>query len=257
MSKICINENCPVELEPIEHVYFHKETGKAYTSVTQVISSIENEFDSENVAEAISHQPEDKKNSAYSGMSSDQILDYWQKLNDDANEYGTKIHETIENYLLNNKWYFPKDELEEKVIPAYDNLDIDEGMFLYPERVLFSQDYELAGTADFLADIDDEFFDIGDYKSNRRFNYYSPFGDTLKKPFEHLQDCHYSIYSLQLSTYALMYELETGKKCRRIWIGYWDRNTEEIYYIPIMYMRTEAYKLLEHHKFMNQLRGDI
>lgn len=589
MAKVCVDNNCPVDLEPIEHVYYHKETKQTYTSVTQVIGTIENEFESEEVAKAISQQTEDSKNPAYSGMTQDQILDYWQKINDDANEYGTKIHETIENYLLKNKWYFPKDELEEKVINAYDNFDINEGIFLYPERILFSQEYELAGTADFLADIDDEFFELGDWKglpldtpiftnngwktmgtldkkdkvydkdgnlvkinhisevknkpcykitfdnneeivsdyehrwlisfvreikpkdfvmtteeiyeylnglenrwsykipkikiaeplnnkkvelpidpyvlgiwlgdghkgdgkvtsmypeiwneienrgyeigddvsqgssgkaqtrtitglrrllkennilnnkhipdiyylgsydqrlsllrglmdsdghynksrkrfvmsttnkiqaeyflsllsslgikgtfidyeknaggkriscydvcfstkdlnpflclnkntiiygkqnnrdfknivsvekvestptkcievnsptstflygktfsvthnTNKRFNYFSPFGDTLKKPFDHLQDCHYSIYSLQLSTYALMYELETGKKCRRIWIGYWDRHTEEIYYIPVIYMRNEANKLLEHHRFINQLGGNI
>ena len=42
----------PVYLEPIEHVYIHRETGIKYTSVTKVLSSVEPHFDSEAIAEA-------------------------------------------------------------------------------------------------------------------------------------------------------------------------------------------------------------
>lgn len=245
----------PVYLEPIEHVYIHRETGKRYGSVTQMLGSIEHEFETELVAERISMQRDDdpKKNPDYHGMTVEQILDYWQYLNDSANEYGTYVHETVETYLLKQKWWYPTDELQKAVIKAYNELEVDEGKCVYPERIMFSEKYSLAGTADLKIDIDDEWFDIGDWKTNKRFEFYSPFGQTLKKPFDHLQQCHHSTYSLQLSVYAKMCEEETGMKCRQIWIGYWSRETEKFTRIPITYLKNEATQLLELHKYNKEI----
>ncbi len=153
-----------VELEPIEHVYIHRDTGIKYTSVTKVISSIEKHFDSEGVAMAIANQADEVRNPKYIGMNKHQILLEWKRINDEANIYGTKIHNTIENYLLKDKWYKPVDELEAKVIKAYNEVNIDEGVEIYPERIMFSEEYELAGMSDLIIKIDNEFFDVGDYK---------------------------------------------------------------------------------------------
>jgi hypothetical protein len=251
----------PVYLEPIEHVYIHKETGKRYGSVTQMLGSIEHEFETELVAERISKQSDKnpKKNPDYVGLSYEEIIDYWQMLNDTANEYGTFVHEAVEKYLLANKWYFPKKDtedglLESKVIKAYKKLEVDEGVCMYPERIMFSEKYSLAGTADLKIDIDDKFFDIGDWKTNKKFEYFNPFGSQcLKKPLDHLQQCHHNVYSLQLSVYALMCEEETGMKCRQIWIGYWSRETEEFTRIPITYLKNEATTLLKLHKYNKEI----
>jgi hypothetical protein len=247
------SETSKVYLEPIEHVYIHRETGQKFTSVTKVISSIEEHFDSEGVAMAIVRQSDDRKQEKYIGMSQKEILIEWQRINDEANVYGTRVHELIETYLFKNKFFFPTDPFEIAVIKAYNELNVDEGREIYPERIMFTQEYELAGTADLMIDIDDTYFDIGDWKTNKEFNYHSKYGKTLLKPFDHLQDCQYSVYSLQLSVYALMYEMETGKKCRKIWVGYWNKETLKLSYIPIMYLKTEAQKLLDLHKYKVKL----
>lgn len=247
-----IQENL-VYLEPIEHVYIHRVTGKVFTSVTKVLGSIEPHFEGDRIAENIAKQSDanPKKNPAYIGMNKEQILDYWQQLNDSANEYGTYVHEIVEEYLLSNKMLLTDDPFKIKVIKAYNDLKVDEGIEIYPERVMFSEEYELAGTADLKIDINEEFFDIGDWKTNKEFNFFDNFGfKTLLKPFDHMQSCQYSIYSMQLSIYALMCEMETGMKCRQIWIGYWNKETETFSKIPVMYLKSEAKKLLEHHKYM-------
>lgn len=243
----------PVYLEPIEHVYIHRESGVKYSSVTKAIASIEPHFDAEGVSLAIVRQSDKVKQERYIGMSQIQILDFWQMLNDEANTYGTYVHDTIEKYLKANKWWFPDDELAKKVIAGFENLKIDEGVCMYPERIMFAEQYKLAGTSDLIIDIDPVYFDVGDWKTNRIFNFWNPYGnETLLKPFEHLQNCQWSIYTLQLSTYAYMYELETGKKCRHIWIGYWDKILETFTKIPVMYLKHEAKKLLELHKYNTQ-----
>ena len=245
----------PVYLEPIEHKYIHRVTGKKYKSVTTTLSSIEPHFDSEAVSLAISMQQDDKKQERYIGLTQQEILDFWQKLNDDANIYGTKVHDIVERYLLANKWYFPEEneegEFEQKVIDGYNALEIEEGQAVWPERILFSEEHELAGMSDLIIDIDEIYFDVLDHKTNRVFNFYNPFGyETLYKPFDHMQSCQWSIYTLQLSVYAYMYELEFPKrKCRQIVVLYWDKEKMTFEKIHIMYMKHEAKKLIELHYY--------
>ena len=245
----------PVFLEPIEHKYHHRETGKIYKSVTTTLSSIEPHFDSEAVSLAITRQPDNAKQERYIGLSQQEILDFWQLLNDEANVYGTKVHDIVERYLLANKWYFPNEdeegEFEQKVIEGYENLKIDEGIAVWPERILFSEEYELAGMSDLIIDIDEKFFDVWDWKTNREFNFFDQFGyKTLFKPFDHLQSCQWSVYSLQLSVYAYLYEMEfPGRKCRQICIGYWDKEKKSFEKIQIMYLKHEARKLIEMHHY--------
>jgi hypothetical protein len=245
----------PVYLEPIEHVYIHRDTGVKYNSVTKAIARIEPHFDSEAVSLAIVNQLDNVKQERYIGMTQTQILDYWQMLNDEANVYGTKVHDIVERYLKANKWWFPEDEFSKKVIEGYNNLNIDEGIGMQPERIMFSEEFQLAGMSDLIVDINQTFFDVGDWKTNRVFNFYNPYGyETLHKPFDHLQNCQWSIYTIQLSVYAYMYEMETGKKCRQIWVGYWDKTIETFQKIQIMYLKHEARKLLELHKYNTQYK---
>lgn len=158
----------PVFLEPIEHKYHHRETGKIYKSVTTTLTSIEPHFDSESVSMAIVKQSDNVKQERYIGLNQQQILDYWQMLNDEANIYGSKVHDIVERYLLANKWYFPDDSeeglFEQKVIEGYENLKVDEGIAMWPERILFAEQYELAGMSDLIIDIDETYFDVWDWK---------------------------------------------------------------------------------------------
>jgi hypothetical protein len=107
-----------VYLEPIEHVYIHKDTGQKYKSVTTVLSMLEPKFESEKIAEAIEKQDEFRKKERYKGMTKQEILDDWKRENEEANEYGTEIHEILERYLLANRIYPPKSEYERKIITA-------------------------------------------------------------------------------------------------------------------------------------------
>lgn len=242
-----------IYLEPIEHKYHHKETGKIYKSVTTALSLIEPHFDSEGVSLAITRQPDNVKQERYIGLNQQQILDYWQMLNDEANVYGSKVHDIVERYLLAEKWYYPDNseegQFEQKVIDAYESLNLDGDVF-YPERILFSEQYELAGMSDLIIDHENNFFSVVDWKTNRDFGYWNYYGyETLKPPFDHYQACQYSIYTLQLSVYAYMYELETGKKCRNITIGYWDKEKMTFTKIPVMYVKHDAKKIIEMHHY--------
>ncbi len=75
-----------VWLEPEEHVYIHKDTEVKYKSVTTVLSMLEEHFDTEAVARAISLQLDENKKPEYIGMSKQEILDEWERINREANE---------------------------------------------------------------------------------------------------------------------------------------------------------------------------
>lgn len=243
-----INKPNKILFDPGPHTYTNIKTKKLYKSVTTVIGEYEEEFDEQGISLAISLQPENRRKEIYKGLVQDQILSLWKEENRIANEYGKKIHDLLEVYLLNKRMYFPKDDWEREVLDAYDELQIDLGDRYYCEKILHSDEYEVAGMTDHLVDLDNNFFDVNDYKSNKKINFYSPYQNRLKYPLEFLDDCQYNVYALQLSTYAYFYEQETGKKCRSLKLLYYDRDAKKFitYYAP--YMKLEVISMLEHYK---------
>jgi hypothetical protein len=50
-----------------------------------------------------------------------------------------------------------------------------------------------------------------------------------------------------------MYEMETGKKCRQLWVAHFNKVTLKFEKIPIMYLKNEAKKLLKLHEYNTKL----
>jgi hypothetical protein len=233
-----------VFLEPIAHVYIHKLTKEKFKSVTTVLSMLEPEFDSEQVALAIANQDPSKKKEKYQNMSQQEILAEWKRINDEANAYGTEIHEIMEKYLLANKIYIPKDDWERELIGKFQDMDPMVNGVIYPETILFSEKHKLAGTADIIEDCG-EYFNVWDWKTNKKFNYISEFDHWLNAPVSHLSDCQYNVYALQLSIYAYMFQMETKKKVGRLGIFYYSKE-EGFKLIPLPYLGLEAKAVLDY-----------
>ena len=234
--------NSVVYLEPVEHKYYHKVTGESFKSVTTVLGMLEPEFNSEQIALAISMQDPSKKKEQYQNMSQEEILAEWKRINDEANEYGTEIHEIMERYLLANKIYIPKSDYERNLISKFQEIDPMTKGIIYPETILFSEKHKLAGTADIIEDCGD-YFNVWDWKTNKKFKFISEYDHWLNPPVSHLSDCQYNIYALQLSIYSYMFQMETKKKVGRLGIFYYDKE-EGFKLIPLPYMGLEAAKVL-------------
>jgi len=234
-----------IYLEPIEHKYYHKVTGETFKSVTTVLSMLEPEFNKEEIALAISMQDPSKKKEQYQNMSQEEILAEWKRINDEANEYGTEVHEIMERYLLADKIYIPKNEYERETILKFQEIDPMTTGVIYPETILFSEKHKLAGTADII-EMCDDYFNVWDYKTNKKLRFISEYNHWLKKPVSHLSDCQYSIYSLQLSIYAYMLQLETKKKVGRLGLFYLNPETNKFELIPVIYLGLEAKAVLDY-----------
>lgn len=233
-----------IYLEPVEHKYYHKVTGESFKSVTTVLGMLEPEFNSEQIALAISMQDPSKKKEQYQNMSQEEILAEWKRINDEANEYGTEVHEIMERYLLANKIYIPKNDYERDLISKFQGIDPMTNGTIYPETILFSEKHKLAGTADIIEDCGD-YFNVWDWKTNKKFRFISEYDHWLNPPVSHLSDCQYNVYALQLSIYAYMFQMETKKKVGRLGIFYYNKE-EGFKLVPLPYMGLEAKAVLDY-----------
>lgn len=89
---------------------------------------------------------------------------------------------------------------------------------VYSEQLVWIDEYKVAGTADLIIEHNDYEFSVGDFKTNKSIDFFNKFGQHLLNPISHLSDCNYNIYSLQLSLYAYLFSLKSGKKCRKLFL---------------------------------------
>jgi hypothetical protein len=95
-------------------------------------------------------------------------------------------------------------------------------------------------------------FTIGDFKTNKKFRFSSPFGERMLEPVDHLHNCEFNVYALQLSMYAYMYEKQTGKKCRKCVIFYLKDDAFRAYHVN--YLKADIEALFNYYK-INTING--
>ena len=120
-----------------------------------------------------------------------------------ASRRGTKVHNICEKYLLNEmtdmKLQMMMPDLKETFFSLKNVLDENIGKVYCLEQALYSDELEVAGRVDCIADWDNELAII-DFKTSRR----------LKDESKILN------YFMQATAYALMFEERTGKTINRI-----------------------------------------
>lgn len=189
----------------------------------------------------------------------DQILIYatkhaieldWKKKNEEACEKGTEFHnfkeaESIANgktmFEVRDEFGVTSGEVNLDVIPFHMGLDLDNlAEAFYPELRLYMLDHGISGTSDCVYVLPNRWVIIEDYKTNKELKFENRY-QKMKFPLEHLDDCNWNHYRLQLSLY--MYMLE-----RR---GYIPKSLAIIYKeerLEFDYLRDEVEALLEHYE---------
>lgn len=221
-----------INFDPKTHTYTNI-YGEIYSSVSNVISLYKKPFDSEFFS---------KMTAKKRGVSPEVIREEWKKNTEEACDYGKEVHSVIEGYLKGVQTKTNSDILNSfcNVFP-YKLRDVSS------EKILWNDDFKIAGTSDIIVDVNDTFFDVLDIKTNKKFDFNNKYGELLLKPLDHLQNCKYNTYSIQLSLYAYMYSKLTNKRPRNLAILYWcrDSKTFQKYYTP--YMFWEVSVLLKHY----------
>ena len=177
-----------------------------------------------------------------------QILKEWDTINKKACDKGTRIHAKKEHETLkeDNSLFIKKHKLFEQVPETIDlySSETDLSNLLdgtYPELLIYNNVLEIAGQSDKVivqTGIKDgiKYIDIDDYKTNKKLSFKSYYnhklGTSVKMayPVNHLDDCNFNHYQLQLSLYAWLLE-QHGYTVRNITITYIpDEDSDAIIY---------------------------
>lgn len=218
-----------------KHTYTNSITNEQYISVTTLLGKYKTPFDKDKHSLRVAERE---------GVTQEMVLEMWDKENKKATTKGTKIHKLMENYVNFG-------ETEDDYSWLYKSYDkaisytVNKFKKIYSENLLHNEEYCIAGTADLIYDHGD-FFTIGDFKTNKKFNYSSDFNEYFKDPISHLPYCEFNNYALQMSMYAYMYEKISQKKCKKIVVFY----LREDKWQPIHcnYLKSDIQNILSHYK---------
>ena len=192
------------------------------------------------------------------------ILDSWDAENKKSCERGTKIHADLENSFYKKKKNIDisKYQIGGTFECRKDYTDLDLENAVYPEylihRVTPDGKLCIAGQIDLLVKKGNHII-IGDWKTNKKIETKSYFDSKtkssvmMKYPLNNLQECNYSHYNLQLSTYAWMIQkLNPDFIIDDLVLVHFDHNDKmTVYHMP--YLKEEVEKMLAFYKKQAQL----
>lgn len=213
------------------HQYFN-DAGHEYISGTTFLHKFQIPFEKEKFAALKAEKL---------GITKEEVLQMWKESSVEACKFGTKTHLIMENFIIGKE---RKDEhqLLYDTFNAIVAEDFKWAKKVWSEKLLYSDEFRIAGTADLIIEHNDEEFSVGDFKTNKSIDFCNKWGQRMLDPISHLSDCNYNLYSLQLSLYAYLFSKISGKKCRKIFLMH--LNEDKWNYIPCNYMEYEIRAML-------------
>lgn len=178
-----------------------------WTSVTTLISSLKKPFDAKAVAAKVSKN----KKSKWYGISQKTILQIWENEANRATTLGTFYHNQREADLCS----LASIEREGVTVPVFKPYEGENGLKIaplqkldpgvYPEHMVYLKSAGLCGQSD-LVEVVNSRVNIIDYKTNKEIKTESyvnweGMSEKMLDPVQHLDDCNFNHYALQLSVY--------------------------------------------------------
>ena len=187
-----------ITLEKESHTYKLEDNPNInFISATTFIDQFFEKFDALAVAKKLV-----ATNRRYMDMTVEELLAQWRQ----SADYGTKVHEEIENFILNTTPV--KEQMSIHGLRWLKSF-ISNGKFaVYPEVIIYSEELKLSGTIDLLIkNLETDKYIIMDWKTSKKIG---------KKAFnnkkgihpasKNIDDTKFNHYSLQLSLYRYLLE---------------------------------------------------
>lgn len=196
-----------------------QEEGHIYTlyeninpeSVTTIIHKYFPSFDPDKIINKMM-KSKNWPNSKYFGKTKKQIKDEWNNNGKISSELGTKMHADIEYYLNDQKVLEP-DNIEFKYFLNFwsdFNKKYPEVVPYRTEWVVYDEDKKFAGSIDcVLADKNDNLI-LVDWKRSKEIKKSNVY-EKGYKPFDYMDNCNFSHYTLQLNFYRHILENKYNK----------------------------------------------
>lgn len=212
------------------HRYYFN--NKEMESVTKFISNFHKKFNQKLVAKRIALRD---------GKNENDIINGWNKNNSESANFGTRVHSFAENYCQymigkSNRVYNPRIQKEKEYHNSIKQF-WDKHKELTPvdiERKIVVPNWMLAGTVDLIARCNEGYFYVVDWKTSKQINTMNNWGQKMFPPLQHLDDCNFIHYSLQLNLYSYMLEKRYGLKIKGCYIIHLQASKFNEIEIPIL-----------------------
>lgn len=172
-------------------------------------------------------------------ITESEVLAEWKYKNNHATFEGSTLHDYIENYMSNRVFPYPSVSPEGltfgEIEPTFNmmkqqflnfyNTAVASGRLIpvRNELVVGDSELNLTGMVDQLFwNVKEQCLQIWDWKTNTKLNMTNDFGKKLKYNLFMLDDCEYTIYSLQLNIYKKIIERNTNLRlgdCHLVWFN--------------------------------------
>jgi ATP-dependent exoDNAse (exonuclease V) beta subunit len=194
-----------ISFEEESHRYLYN--GKECISTTSVINKYKKHFNVEEQA---------TRYSLKHGLEYNDVVKEWDDKRIASIIKGTHAHKYAELKFA-NKVYSPSEEdLPVSLRLMIDKFYDDSRGRLIPirsEMIVGDEDLLLCGMIDQLFyNVKANELQIWDYKTNKEINTYSKYKNKMTNGLNHLQECEYNTYSLQLGIYKKIIEKNTNLK---------------------------------------------
>ncbi len=216
----------------------HKYTveGVNLQSVTNVVENCFPKFDAQLHA---------KTTAAKMGMTEEEVIAMWERKGKESRELGTAMHQKIESY------YQGKDPREDDAFRLFKVFADKVKLEPYrTEWAVYDTDYNIAGTIDFV-DYQDGKYTIYDWKRSDKIIAngmpvkVSKYQEKGLYPLEHLENCAYYHYALQLSLYKFILEKNYDIKVSDLRLGIFHPSYDKPYVLRMPYLENEVKTLME------------
>jgi hypothetical protein len=242
------------------HTYWNVKTNEVYSSITSIIKLFKQDFDKLFFAkykaiqelepiyfqelksiygfkEVVNLYELDNYDNKQYITKTNNILMKWEAKNKEAITKGLNIHKEKENTIINNKSFTLFDT---KYTYSNELLHNNKNEVL-TEYIVYNDTYKLAGTVDLILKNDNNEIIIIDHKTNEKIDKKN-FFSKMKFPLDHLDDCNFNHYSLQLSLYAYFIE-KHNFTIKQLYINHIKNNKDN--YIEIPYLKQDIILMLE------------
>ena len=240
-----------VEFHENQHFYTLKDY-KFNCSVTQLIETYAQEFDSDSVSQMVANKR---------GISQQDVLNEWKKENEFSCIKGSCIHlkaqslwmkenyeidyNTIDDTIDKSRLKKEYDIMSKQAINFYNDYKHMYDM-IQDEFIVWSKEFDIAGSIDgIMYNKYTQQCCILDFKSNKDLQFESKYHKKMKVPLHKLDDVNGQHYYIQLSIYKYLIEKYTNIKVDELFIVYFNINANNYELIETPYLKNEVEKILK------------
>lgn len=228
-----------IHFDAKNHIY--TVNGITLQSVTNFVEGCFPKFEAEIHAKGVA---------ARMGISVNDVLAMWNEKSKESRDLGTLMHQKIEKY------YQGVSSVEDDSFMLFKQFASQISLQPYrTEWTVYDTKYNIAGTIDFV-DYQNGRFTIYDWKrSNKIISNGMPVKSSKYKtmglsPLEHLGDCPYYHYALQLSLYRFILERNYNLRISDLRLGIFHPDYNKPYVLRMPYLEDEIKTLMD-------LRADV